>query len=86
MSPLVPIPIILKGDSAECGGEFRTTFRTIPAFVRLVRNSKPNVDGVANGVSLHVWNAKRRFLERLALIRTVRPERRSVFIRVGGTL
>ena len=30
MSPLVPIPIILKGDSAECGGEFRTTFRTIP--------------------------------------------------------
>ena len=33
MSPLVPIPIILKGDSAECGGEFRTTFRTIPAFV-----------------------------------------------------
>ena len=54
--------------------------------MRLVRNSKPNVDGVANGVSLHVWNAKRRFLERLALIRTVRPERRSVFIRVGGTL
>ena len=41
MSPLVPIPIILKGDSAECVGEFRTTFRTIPAFVRLVRNSKP---------------------------------------------
>ena len=27
-------------DSARCGGEFRTTFRTIPAPVRLVRNSQ----------------------------------------------
>jgi hypothetical protein len=28
-------------DDARCVGEFRTTFRIIPAFVRLVRNSKP---------------------------------------------
>ena len=27
-------------DDARCVGEFRTTFRTIPAPVRLVRNSK----------------------------------------------
>jgi hypothetical protein len=31
----------LNLDDAACGGEFRTTFRTIPAPVRLVRNSKP---------------------------------------------
>jgi hypothetical protein len=31
----------LTNDDARCGGEFRTTFRTIPAPVRLVRNSTP---------------------------------------------
>ena len=35
-----------------------------PAPVRLVRNSKPNVDGVVARVSVDVWNARRRFLER----------------------
>jgi hypothetical protein len=46
---------------------------------------KPSSDGVMVGVSVNVWNAKRRFLERLALIRTVRLERCFVFIRSGGT-
>ena len=32
---------------------------------RLVRNSKPNVDGVVARVSVDVWNAERYFLERV---------------------
>jgi len=36
-----------------------------PAFVRLVRIPKPNVDGVVVGVSVNVWNAKHHFLERM---------------------
>ena len=43
----------------------RCQSRTITAPVRLVRNSKPNVDGVVARVSVDVWNAKRRFLERV---------------------
>ena len=36
-------PTSLNDGDARCVGEFRTTFRTIPAFVRLVRNSKSQV-------------------------------------------
>ena len=34
-------PTSLTDDDEKCVGEFRTTFRTIPAFVRMVRNSEP---------------------------------------------
>ena len=59
----------LDRDDARSAGEFRTT-PYIVGFVmapvsRLVRNSKPNVDGVVARVSVDVWNAKRRFLERV---------------------
>ena len=42
-------------DDAACGGEFRTTFRTIPAPVRLVRNSQ----------ALYLWGSGWVFSERL---------------------
>jgi hypothetical protein len=58
-------PTSLTHDDARCVGEFRTTFRAIPAFVRLVLNPNPSIDGVAAGVSVNVWNAKRHFLERV---------------------
>ena len=40
---LWPRPTSLTEDDARCVGEFRTTFRTIPAPVRLVRKSQTPV-------------------------------------------
>ena len=49
-------PLALGGDSAMCGGEVRTTFRTIPAFVAQwieQRFPKPQV-----ACSIHAEGAK----------------------------
>ena len=65
----------------KCVGEFRTTFRTIPRLLEAgAKLQTTYCAGVVAGVSVNVWNAKRRITEYNLLVREDSRDRRGLSV------